>query len=189
MIRFDRAQLVAFLRALDAQLDRPASVVVIGGAAAAVAYHAGTSTADIDLLHGWSRQIGAAALRARQQTGLAIAVGPAPIADLPYNYEDRLRPGRGLALRSLTLAFPEKYDLVLSKAVRNYQHDLDAMAGIHRRHRLSETTLVARFESEMGAAIADQARLRLNVALVAARLFGPDVGRRLAKRWGVPLPV
>jgi hypothetical protein len=177
MIRFDRAQLVAFLRALDAQLNRPTSVVVIGGAAAAVAYHAGTSTADIDLLHGWSKQ-----------TGLAIAVGPAPIADLPHNYEHRLRPGRGLALRWLTLAFPEKYDLVLSKAVRNYQHDLDAMAGIHRRHRLSETTLVARFESEMGAAIADQARLRLNVALVAARLFGPDVGRRLAKRWGVPLP-
>jgi hypothetical protein len=188
MIRFDRRQLLAFLRAIDRNLPRPASVVVIGGAAAAVAYRAGVMTADIDLMHGFTNEIAKAAAVARQQTGLAIAVGPAPVADLPYGYEDRLRHGRGLALRRLTLAFPDKYDLALSKVVRGYEHDLDAIEGIHRRHRLSARTLVARFETEMGAAIIDPQKLRLNVAMLCARLYGLQLGRQLADRWGVPAP-
>jgi hypothetical protein len=186
--RFDRVQLVTFLRALDRHVRRPASVVVIGGAAASIAYDSGTRTADIDVWTGLSAELLDAAEEARRQTGLAIAVGSAAVADLPFNYEDRLRSARGLRLRRLAVRFPEKYDLALAKVVRGYQHDLDAIEGIHRRHRLSQRTLVARFEAEMGAAITDPRRLRLNVAMLAARLYGFDAGRRLAERWGVPVP-
>jgi hypothetical protein len=188
LTRFDRAQLVAFLRALDRRLRRPATAVVIGGAAAAVAYDSGTKTADIDLFRGISKDILEAARMARRETGLAIAVGAAPVADLPSDYEERLRPARGLSLEKLTLAFPDKYDLTLAKAVRGYQHDLDAIEGIHRRHRLSRKTLVGRFDDEMSQAIGDPARIRLNMVMLVARLFGVEQARKLARRWGVPIP-
>jgi hypothetical protein len=77
LIRFDRRQLVAFVRALDRNLEQPTTVVVIGGAAAAMAYHAGTRTADIDVWQGLSEAILQAAERARRETGLAIEIGSA----------------------------------------------------------------------------------------------------------------
>ena len=149
-----------------------------------MAYDSGTETADVDLFVGMSGQIEEAARTAREQTGLAIPVAAAPVADLPYDYEDRLRPARGLRLKKLTLTFPEKYDLALSKAVRGYQHDLDAVEGIHRRHRLSRKTLIGRFEAEMSQAIGDPARLRQNVIMLVARLYGSEEARKLARRWG-----
>jgi hypothetical protein len=188
LIRFDRRQLVAFVRALDRNLDRPTTVVVIGGAAAAMAYHAGTKTADIDVWRGLTDSLLEAAGRARRDTGLAVQIGSAAVADFPLNYEDRLRQARGLALEKLTMVFPDKYDLALAKAVRGYQHDLDAIEGIHRNHRLAARTLITRFEEEMTAAITDPRKLRLNMAMVAARLYGFEEGRRLAIRWGVPVP-
>jgi len=188
LTRFDRRQLVAFVRAVDRHLARPVAVVVIGGAAAAVAYHAGTKTADIDVWQGLSNDLLEAAARARQETGLAIGIGSAAVADLPLNYEARLRPARGLRLDKLTMIFPDKYDLALAKTVRGYQHDLDAIAGMHRRHRIARRTLVDRFEAEMSAAITDPRKLRLNMAMLAARLYGFEEGRRLAQRWGVPVP-
>jgi hypothetical protein len=188
LIRFDRRQLVAFVRALDRNLDRPTTVVVIGGAAAAMAYHAGTKTADIDVWRGLTDSLLEAAGRARRDTGLAVQIGSAAVADFPLNYEDRLRQARGLALEKLTMVFPDKYDLALAKGVRGYQHDLDAIEGIHRNHRLAARTLITRFEEEMTAAITDPRKLRLNMAMVAARLYGFEEGRRLAIRWGVPVP-
>ncbi|HUG55226.1 MAG TPA: DUF6036 family nucleotidyltransferase [Vicinamibacteria bacterium] len=179
---------MAFLRAIDRNLGKPAVVMVIGGAAAAVAYHSDTRTADIDVFRGMTADLAAAAHEARRETGLAIAVSAAPVADLPYNYEERVRPGRGLSLRRLAALFPDKYDLVLSKAVRGYQHDVDAIEGIHRRHRLSLKTLVERFEGEMSQAIGDPRRIRLNMVMVAARLYGDAQARSLAERWGVPAP-
>jgi hypothetical protein len=186
--RFGRAQLITFLRALDRHLRRPAKVTVIGGAAAAVAYDSGTTTADIDLFHGMSQDIAEAARGARNETRLAVAVSAAAVADLPYDYETRLRPARGLRLAKLDLSFPDKYDLALAKAVRGYQHDLDAIEGIHRRHRLSRKTLVGRFESEMSQAIGTPARIRQNLVMVVARLYGTQEGRNLARRWGMPIP-
>jgi hypothetical protein len=188
LTRFDRAQLITFIRALDAQLQRQATILVIGGAAAAVAYHSGTRTADIDVWQGLTPELLEAGAGARQATGLAVAIGSAAVADLPLNYEDRLRPARGLRLHKLTMVFPDKYDLALAKAVRGYQHDLDAIEGIHRHHRLSPATLITRFETEMGAAIVDPRKIRLNMAMVAARLYGFEEGRRLAALWNVPVP-
>jgi hypothetical protein len=162
--------------------------VVIGGAAAAIAYDSGTTTADIDLFDGMTEEIVEAARKARQETGLAIVVAAAPVADLPYDYAERLRPARGLSLGKLRLSFPDKYDLTLAKAVGGYQHDLDAIEGIHKRHRLSRKTLVRRFEAEMSQAIGDPARIRQNVVMVVARLYGTEEGRTLSRCWHLPTP-
>lgn len=192
MTRFGRAQLVAFVRAIDRHLESRASILIVGGAAAAVAYHSDVNTSDIDVFNvvaGSSEAILKAGGEARIQTGLGIAIGGAAVAELPYNFEERIRPVRGLTLKRLTLLVPEKYDLVLSKTLRAYPHDIDAIAGIHRRHRLSRKTLVHRFETELvKVATGDPTKIRLNMAMVVARLYGFDEGRAFAETWGVPVP-
>jgi hypothetical protein len=190
--RFDRAQLVAFLRAVDRSLARKVKVVVVGGAAAAVAYHADVKTADVDvfsLLEGPADALWAAAEVARRETGLGVSVGAAPVADLPYDYESRLKAVRGLKLKKLAILVPDKYDLALSKTMRGYPHDIDAVESISEHHHLARKTLVDRFEQElMNEAVADRRKIALNVAMLVARLYGFDEGRKLAERWQVPIP-
>jgi hypothetical protein len=72
--------------------------------------------------------------------------------------------------------------------VRAYEHDLEAIEQMHLHRRLDRRKIVKRFEEEMGGAVADQAKLRLNVAMLVERLFGHDEGRKLAERWEVPVP-
>jgi hypothetical protein len=192
LTKFDRAQLVAFIRALDSHLRRRVSVVMIGGAAASVGYGSAITTADIDILtvlKGSPASLPDAARLARAQTGLGVGVGAATIANLPYNYEERLKPVRGLDLKNLAILIPDKYDLSLSKVVRGYEHDIAAVKDIHQRHRLSQATLVARFETElMKEAVTDPRRLALNMVLMVERLYGFKAARTLAERWGVPVP-
>jgi hypothetical protein len=186
--KFGKSELATFLHALDRKLGSTQSIVVIGGAAAALNYDSGIRTSDVDVMTGFSAEIAAAAVEARRATGLAVAVGPVTVADPPVNYEDRLKSARGLDFERLAVFFPDKYDLALMKMVRGYQHDLDAIEGIHRRHRLSMRVLVDRFEAEMGQAIADPRKLRLNMAMLVARLYGLKKGQAIAEHWGVLRP-
>lgn len=192
MNRFDRAELVAFLRAIDRNLDEKIVIVIVGGAAAAVGYDSNVKTADIDvfaLRAGSAQALARAADAARRETALGVSVGPAPVAELPENYESRLKPVRGLKLHNLTLIVPDKYDIALSKALRGYPHDIDAIESMHTHHPLSSKTLVRRFETElMKTATADPREIALSMAMVVARLHGFEEGRKLAVRWNVPVP-
>jgi hypothetical protein len=48
---------------------------------------------------------------------------------------------------------------------------------------------VKRFETELdGIANTDKQKLRLNVAVLVARLFGNGAAEKLADRWGVTRP-
>lgn len=192
MIDFDRSELLTFLRALDRHLDERTTLVVVGGAAASVEYRAETRTSDVDVMEmreGSEIDLARAVEEACRQTGLAIDVDAATITELPYGYEERLRPVRGQRLAKLQIWVPEKYDLALSKMLRGYPHDLDAVEGMHGHHPLSKTTLVTRFEEElMNIATADRRKICLNVAMLAARLYGLAAGEELARRWGVSVP-
>lgn len=192
MRRFGRSELVSFVRAVDRHLEAPVEILIVGGAAASLGYDAGVHTADIDVFElrkGSAGKLGEAAESARVETGLAVSVGAAAVAQLPDEFESRLRPIRGLRLRKLAILIPDKYDIALSKTVRGYPHDIDAIEGIHRRHPMSERTLLRRFESELfKTAVADPRKLALNMAMVAARLYGFNSGRRVAEKWGVPVP-
>jgi hypothetical protein len=167
-------------------------VLIVGGAAATIGYDSNTKTNDIDVftvMEGSSDDILKAAALAQQQTGLAVAIGAAPVTELPYNYSDRIKRVRGLQLKNLTLLIPDKYDLALSKMLRGYPHDVDAIEGISEKHHLSMKTLVDRFEDELvKEATGDQAKIRLNMAMVVARLYGFNQGRKFAMQWGVPVP-
>jgi hypothetical protein len=127
--------------------------------------------------------LAAAAARARAVTGLNVPIQKSAVADAPYEFESRL--DRVLPdLRKLTVLVPEKHDLVLMKAVRCYEHDLQAIAEMHANAPLDLETLVQRFEGEM-TPIGDPARIRANFLVVVEQLF-PDSVDAVSKRLSKP---
>ena len=102
------------------------------------------------------------------------------MADAPEEFESRLE--RVLAkLTRLKVLLPDKHDLVLMKAVRCYEHILEAIAEIHAHSRLDLEVLLRRFRDEM-TPIGDPARIRDNFLLVVERLL-PDAVERIANQF------
>jgi hypothetical protein len=182
MRTFLKDELERFLEAVDRALAQPVEVIVIGGTAAALHYGVTRATHDIDTWTTVQGDLAAAAERARASTGLDIPVTQSGVADAPHNFESRLE--RVLPrLDRLRVWVPEKHDLALMKAIRGYEHDLQAIAEIHAHSPLDLNTLVGRFQDEM-TPIGDPARIRGNMLAVVERLFPDsveDVARRLRK--------
>jgi hypothetical protein len=85
---------------------------------------------------------------ARAVTGLDVPTLKSAVADAPDDFESRLE--RVLPhLSRLTVLVPEKHDLVLMKAMRCYEHDLEAIVQIHANSPLDPDTLIRRFKEEM----------------------------------------
>jgi len=167
-------ELRRFLAAVDRALKRPAEVVVIGGAAAALEYGVVSGTRDIDTWTRVHEDLAAAAERARQTTCLAVPFSRSRVADGPCDFELRLE--RTLPrLRRLKVMVPEKHDLVLMKILRGDEHDLQAIEAIHRRSPLELAVLVKRYREEMSAAIIDPGRLRGQFLAMVERLFPEQV--------------
>jgi hypothetical protein len=185
--RFDRAQAISFLRALDASLTKDIDVFVVGGMAAILGYHAAVKTADIDVYaveKGSLADLERAAGVAREVTGIDLRIGSASIAELPYEYENRTKPVRGAKFRKLTVTIPDKYDLVLSKAIRAYPHDLEAISSIHKHHRLAEKTLARRFETEIWKiATTNPRNFALNMVAVMKVLYGSARAKFYRDKW------
>lgn len=187
--KFDRTQLLAFIRAIDRNLPEETSVVLVGGSAAIIGYGSPVRTSDVDVFVGLTSEFLEAGREAQKETGLAIGIEQSALTDIPYNYEDRVRTVKIPRLAKLTIIVPDKYDLVLSKTIRGYPHDLDAIEGIHKKHPLVLKTLIERFETELvNIANANPRVLRQNVAAVVAALFGETAARKVAESWGIPVP-
>jgi len=171
MKAFLRQQLERFLEAVDMALHEPVEVIVIGGSAAALHYGVARATHDIDTWTTVPADLAAAAEAAREVTGLDVPLQRSGVADAPLEFESRLE--RVLPnLPRLTVLVPEKHDLVLMKAVRCYEHDLEAIAEIHDHSALDLGVLLRRFTEEM-TPIGDPARIMGNFLVVVEQLF-PD---------------
>jgi hypothetical protein len=119
-------------------------VILIGGAAAALHYGAKRPTRDTDTWNAVHDVLARAASRARSSTGLELPLQHTGVADAPSEFEARLE--RILVdLKQLTVFVPERHDLVLMKAVRAYEHDLEVIGEIHGRFPLDLETLVTRW--------------------------------------------
>lgn len=187
MSKFNREQVIEFLHAFDRALHHDLKLFIVGGTAAIVEYHASVPTADMDVkevMAGDPDEIDVAEDEAVQATGLRFYIGGASVAELPYNYEDRVKEVRGVKFSKLTLVVPGKYDLVLSKAIRAWTHDLEAIKSIHEHHPLSETTLVELFENEIWKlATTDPRNFAINMVDVITTLYGKKRAAYYAKRW------
>jgi len=174
--RFNRIELITFLRRVDELLVEPEELIVIGGAAATLRYGAISTTKDIDTWNNISPAVRKAAARARTTTGLDIPIERAAVADAPYHYEDRTRRAP-LKLKKLRVSVPERHDLVLMKVIRGDRQDEDVIAEIHAKNPLDLSTLIYRFENEMGHVIKDEKILRQQFRLPITRLFGAEAAK------------
>ncbi len=172
------SELERFLEALDQQLDGPHTITIIGGAAIALAFGGDNATTDIDVFVGMTGPLQLAAHQARRQLLSEIEVSPAQVAELPYGYEDRLRPILG-GLAKLRVLVPELYDLVLSKIARGVDRDREHIAALHQLHQLELATLLERYFGEMQQATMRQRDLELNLLNVIDDLFGAEAAREV----------
>ncbi|MCI0411851.1 DUF6036 family nucleotidyltransferase [bacterium] len=166
------------LKAIDANLDRKFEIILIGGAAALLAYKATRLTQDIDAFNNISA-LKSAYEKAKQDTGLEIPLSQAGVADAPYNFEDRLIQYSKMKLKRLIIKIPEIHDFILMKTIRGYEHDLDVIEEISKRNKVSKEVLIERFETEMDHVIGNKKMLALNFAATLSRCFGEVV----AKNW------
>jgi Nucleotidyltransferase of unknown function (DUF6036) len=183
-VRHSPQELERFVGAIDEALTEPASILVIGGAAAALAYGATRATDDIDTFHPLTPVVQKAVEAAQRSTGLNIPVSFAAVADAPYDFEDRLVPIRGLRMERLRIVVPERHDLVLMKTLRGYQHDVEVIEQIHRRQPLVFEVLRSRWKNEMGHAVADPRRTNLNFVEVVDHLFGRERAEAVRRELG-----
>lgn len=179
--KFQAEALRNFLTAIDRHLDRPATLIVIGGSACAIGYGVGLGTNDVDTFNSIDDAVQVAIERARSETFLEIPVSRSPVADVPREFEERLQPVMQ-ELVHLTVLVPEKHDLALSKTLRCNEHDLDAIEALHRLHPLDQETLVERYMDELSAAIGDPRRLDQNLVLLVRCLYGEIDADRVKKR-------
>jgi hypothetical protein len=144
-LTFGRAELLAFLRGVDAALTRPGGIRLIGGAAIGLRYAPALRTRDLD--YAWAdREVEAAIVEvvARRPKGLPAAQTGLYFA--PYDHEERLEQLAVPGLKYLRVEIPERHDLAIMKIARGYDRDLEAVAQIHRAEALDLRTLVTRFD-------------------------------------------
>lgn len=177
MKQFSQDDLSRFLASLDEHLTEPKDIVLIGGAAASLAYGIHNTTSDIDTFDNIA-DIKEAIRLAREDTGLDIPFQEVGIWDAPYHYEDRLQPIK-MQFRKLHILVPEKHDLVLMKAVRGQDNDRDAIRQIANKVGLDMRTLVDRFKNDMTHVIGSQRNLRLNFLAVIEMLHGEHEADRI----------
>jgi len=103
--RYTAEELQALFRAIDGHLEAQAELIIIGGAAALLAYHATNTTHDIDVLND-IHAVEAAYNEAKKETGLDIPLSMAGVAQVPYNYHERLTKYEELLLRNLVIRIP-----------------------------------------------------------------------------------
>ncbi len=108
-----RAEIERFLRAVDRALKRPATIIIIGGGAAALKYRIDDPTTDIDTFNALGADLRRAIDAARKATGFALPFEQSGVADGPYEFEDRLLRAMPRLAR-LTVLVPERHDLALS---------------------------------------------------------------------------
>jgi Nucleotidyltransferase of unknown function (DUF6036) len=186
MRTFPPSELVAFLDAVDAHLEARVERILIGGGAASLAYGIQNATKDLDTFTGSGASeamLQRAVERAQATTGLDIPLGPAGVADAPYEFESRLVPvlaERGW--KRLKLFALERHDLALSKIVRGVQGDIEHVVAIHRLQPLDFDTLIERYIHEMKHVVARRESLRSTLLWCIDELFGELAREDAAQR-------
>jgi len=186
MTQFQPSEIQEFLEAADSYLKSSFDLVIIGGAAAALAYKASKTTTDIDTANQMLEELQHAFEAATKKTGLAIPVSMAGVFDPPYCYEDRLQQHDQINLKFLKVYVPEQHDLALMKIVRGYENDIQTICEIHENMPFCFETLIERFLTEMTQVIGNSNAIRMNFLLAISELFGEelaDQAEELTKNW------
>lgn len=182
--KFDRAELIAILRAVDARLTRPGTIRLIGGAVVGLRYLPAFRTRDVD--YAWADLEVQHAIDALAAERPELVIARSGTYFAPYSHEARLEALELPGLRHLTVQVPEHHDLAIMKAARGFDRDLEALAQMHAVQPFDLPTLVARYEETWLTGPRRLADLGFLTAIEA--LFGEegadDAERLLAERRG-----
>jgi len=141
---FDRVNLVAFLREVDALLTRSGTARIIGGAVISLAHVPSYKTRDIDYV--WADLEVDAAIRRvaaeHPELGYASRTG---VYFVPDGYENRFETLAIPGLVHLRVVIPERHDLAIMKITRGIERDIEAVAAMHARDPFDLDTLVERY--------------------------------------------
>jgi len=181
MNQFPPEELISFLQVTDNYLTKRCDLIIIGGAAASLAYGVTRTTSDIDSISQIPDHLANALDLANAKTGFSIPVSYVGVFEPPYDYKVRLSPLENLALTKLQLFVPEKHDLALMKIVRGYENDIQVIEEIHQNFPLEFDILVGRFMNEMTQVIGDLKSIRLNFLVMIEVLFGDEQAQEAAK--------
>lgn len=177
--KFSLDEIELVFEAIDRHLQVPATLIVLGGCAAAI-HGSSFSTKDVDTREPLSLGLERAIQAAIHELGVPLVIAPATVADLPWNAEDRLvrfRPD----LERLQIHVLERHDLALSKSLRAYDTDFEQLREVHRAQPFQLTILVERYRYEMTHVMGDPERLRSNFLDLISDLFG-ELARVAAER-------
>lgn len=163
---------MAFLRLVDDELRSDASLVIVGGAAIALAYRGRQYvTSDIDVFRsegdGLEIALASAASKSDKPVPVTYVGG---IGVIPLDYEDRIV--RILEdLKRLTVHVPERHDLAIMKIARGTEHDLAGVEEVHVAKPLSLDLLVARFEEVLPLVTGPLSEFQWSFLAAVNRLF------------------
>lgn len=182
MKTFITSEIETFLKAVDRHLPSPFEIIVIGGAAAALAYKVIDYTKDIDTFGGRSLEpIMEACKKASKETGLTIPIAPAAVADGPYHFEDRLVKVKISGLQKLSVCVPEVHDLTLMKCMRANDNDRETVKQLKENHGLNLDLLIKRFKEEMTHVVGNKSSIRLNFLATVETAFGDAAAEKMEK--------
>ena len=186
MKQFLPEELIQFLQKTDEFITAECELIVIGGAAASLAYGATRTTTDIDLATEPPQHLLTALELASKATGISIPVSYVGLHEPPYAFEDRLTMLKNPAFNKLHLCVPERHDLALMKMVRGYENDIQTIEEIHQTYPLELDILIERFMDEMTQVSGNPRYIRLNFLLMVEALFSPEEveeAKRRTKKW------
>lgn len=158
------------------------SVVIVGGAAIALAYRGRQYvTFDIDVIRiegkGVQSAFDAAARKAMPPVPVTY-VGAIAVA--PVHYEDRLI--RILPdLKRLAVYVPERHDLAIMKIARGTEHDLAGLEEVHSASPLVLDELLSRFEEVLPVVTGPLSEFQWAFLACVSRLFSDDETERAKK--------
>jgi len=145
---FGRDLIAAFLAEIDNMLHEPVVMEIVGGAAALLVHGARSETKDINSLSAFDQRL----LRLAPFTTHKIPMEQATVPYAPSVYEERrYRPD--LPFRNLVLWVPERHDILLMKALRAAENDLQVIKEMHKAKPFHLETIIERYNDEMGQAV------------------------------------
>ena len=146
---YTKKDLESFFIALDSELQSKHTIILIGGAAAALHYKSKIGTIDIgtynsieDLKEAYRRTLA-------KHPELKIPFNAALPAQGPVHMEKRLEEYHEISLKKLTIKIPEAHDWIMLKTARCEEKDIADMKDLAKQYKIDPAILLKLFKEEM----------------------------------------
>lgn len=161
--RFDENDILRFLTEIDAMLDLPLGMEIVGGAAALIAYGAKSATRDINSFSAFDQRI----LHLAPMTKDRIPLNRAPKSPMLGHYDDRRIRVQLPQFRNLAVWVPDRYDLLFMKLMRASRHDVQVLEEMHAWRPFDIDEVIERFNDSPHLD-----RIARQLQVVMHRMFG-----------------